>query len=612
MPRTVTYDRFEAGLDLRKGASVSDANRLRVLTNAYVTNGRAIKKRPCLAHVATLEAGTVGLRGGGGRLNTFYGSVAVAHANPLFRSNRVAHPDTATEPELIHFYDTFLGYGYAAVQYENGTIKHHYIDAGGLTGWATGVTYTEGDTIRPSTTNGYRYQMTSGDQKGTFTVTIAAPAVFTNVAHGMSVGNPVRFTTTGALPTGLAVDTTYYVSATPTADTFRVSATLGGADVTTTGSQSGVHSLRRYTGITGGVEPVWPTTPGATVTENAGNNEITWTCYSTAITDTNCPHTKQVITQESKILSISVDGETVRYCATNLPRDWTTPSDAGFIPSGIQATGESEAKALGQFRKDLAILFSDSTQVWNIDPDPALITLTSNVENVGTNFSKSPAALAGDLFFLSENGIRSVSVITLTDNLEDNDVGSPIDNLIQSEILASDDPVSIYYPGLGQYWLVNGATVYAYSFSRTSKVAAWSKYTLPFVPSDVTVLNSKLYMRNGDDVYSMERDVYSDFGTPPQVTIEFPFLDQKSSGILKQYMGADMVGTGTFDVQYRFTVNNQSLITDPVTYTGDTRPETQTPMELCAVAIAPVITHRADEDFQLDMMQFYLEELGPN
>jgi hypothetical protein len=30
------------------------------------------------------------------------------------------------------------------------------------------------------------------------------------------------------------------------------------------------------------------------------------------------------------------------------------------------------------------------------------------------------------------------------------------------------------------------------------------------------------------------------------------------------------------------------------------------------VAIAPVITHRADEDFQLDMMQFYLEELGPN
>jgi hypothetical protein len=611
MPRTVTYDRFEAGLDLRKGASVSDANRLRVLTNAYVTNGRAIKKRPCLSPVATLEPGTVGLKAGGGKLNTFYGSTPVSHANTLFRSNRVAHPDTATEPELIHYYDTFLGYGYAAVQYANGTIKHHYIDDSGLTAWGAAGTYNEGDFVRPSTANGYRYEMTSGDVRGAVTMTIASPAVFTFVAHGLLVGNPVRFTTTGALPTGITANTTYYVTATPTADTFRVSATLGGADVNTTGSQSGVHTLRRSSGTSAGAEPAWPTTPGATVTDNAGTSEIVWTCRSTSILDTNCPHTKQVITQESKIYGISPDAETVRYCATNMPRDWTTPSDAGFIPSGIQATGESEAKALGQFRRDLAILFSDSTQIWNVDPDPANITLTQNVENVGTKFSKSPSALAGDLFFLSENGIRSVSVITLTDNLEDNDVGSPIDNLIQAEVVESDDPISVYYPGLGQYWLVNGATVYAYSFSRTSKVAAWGKYTLPFIPDDLTVLNSKLYMRYGDEVYSMERDVYTDFGTPPLVTIEFPFLDQKSSGILKQYIGADMVGTGTFTVQYRFTVNNQSLVSDPVTYTGDTRPETMTPMELCAVAIAPVITHQGDEDFQLDLMQFYIEELGP-
>lgn len=78
----------------------------------------------------------------------------------------------------------------------------------------------------------------------TFTVTIASPGVFTSVAHGFNAGSTVVFSTTGALPTGLAVATTYYViSAGLGADTFQVSATLGGAAINTSGGQSGVHSI---------------------------------------------------------------------------------------------------------------------------------------------------------------------------------------------------------------------------------------------------------------------------------------------------------------------------------------------------------------------------------
>lgn len=79
--------------------------------------------------------------------------------------------------------------------------------------------------------------------KGTFTVTIASPAVFTKTTHGLVVGDAVYLTTTGALPTGLSANTTYYVSNVPTADTFRVSATRGGADINSSGSQSGTHTL---------------------------------------------------------------------------------------------------------------------------------------------------------------------------------------------------------------------------------------------------------------------------------------------------------------------------------------------------------------------------------
>jgi len=84
----------------------------------------------------------------------------------------------------------------------------------------------------------------NGSYFATTTVTIASPGVFTSNNHGLNVGDIVIFNTTGALPTGLAVNTVYYVTSTSlTTNTFTVSATLGGAAINTSGSQSGTHSV---------------------------------------------------------------------------------------------------------------------------------------------------------------------------------------------------------------------------------------------------------------------------------------------------------------------------------------------------------------------------------
>ena len=77
----------------------------------------------------------------------------------------------------------------------------------------------------------------------TFTVTIAAPGVFTLAAHGLAINDTVMLEKDGALPTGLAIDTVYYLVATVATNTFSVSATKGGTAITTSGSQSGVHYL---------------------------------------------------------------------------------------------------------------------------------------------------------------------------------------------------------------------------------------------------------------------------------------------------------------------------------------------------------------------------------
>lgn len=77
----------------------------------------------------------------------------------------------------------------------------------------------------------------------TVTISIASPGVVSWTSHGRTANQPVLFSTTGALPTGLSPWVTYFVSATGlTADAFSVSATPGGATISTTGSQSGTHT----------------------------------------------------------------------------------------------------------------------------------------------------------------------------------------------------------------------------------------------------------------------------------------------------------------------------------------------------------------------------------
>lgn len=85
--------------------------------------------------------------------------------------------------------------------------------------------------------------VSSTDTSMTATITIASPAVVTAAAHGLVEGQKIRLTTTGALPTGLAIATDYFVRYLTTS-TFNLSATPQGALINTTGSQSGTHTVQ--------------------------------------------------------------------------------------------------------------------------------------------------------------------------------------------------------------------------------------------------------------------------------------------------------------------------------------------------------------------------------
>lgn len=81
---------------------------------------------------------------------------------------------------------------------------------------------------------------------GNPTITIASPAVVTLSGHNFVTGDQVYLTTTGALPTGLSVNTLYYVI-NVTSSTFKLATSLAnayaGTAINTSGTQSGTHSI---------------------------------------------------------------------------------------------------------------------------------------------------------------------------------------------------------------------------------------------------------------------------------------------------------------------------------------------------------------------------------
>jgi len=457
----ITFNKFDLGIDLRKGASVSDANRLREMKNAFVTTGLATGKRPGLSKVATLEAGTKGLFAAFGKLHTFYGQGTVSHANTLFQANKVQFSGGARPVADVPFADVFNAFIYCAVQYDNGTVEHHYLD-----GSAT-----------------------------------------------------------------------------------------------------------------------------------------------THIADANCPDTKGVVKLASKLFAIN--GDTVRYCKTGAPRDWSAANDAGFLPTGLNSRGDRGANALGVYQNKLTVLMRDGAQIWTVDPDPTKMSMDDIVENVGTSFPRSVANVAGDLYFLSDYGFRSITTLQLTNNLADVDVGSPIDSLVRPEIKTPGVfPRAFYFYGTGQYICAIGNQLFVYSISRTAKIAAWSRYFLPNAVDAFAELGQELYIRSGDDVFKLDAETFTDDGLQFEVLLDLPYMDFKSPGQLKHVYGADVVVDGQCEFSIGFDVRDPDAYTTPVKVKGNTRPAGMIPVECAGTEFALRFRNYDSASFRLDSVTLYYDVLG--
>lgn len=125
----ITYKKWDAGLDVRQGESVADANRLRILQNAYITNGKVPKKRPALDEAYGLGPNTHGLTQLDGKLQVFYD---VKHPQPTVPAgvqiNALSSVPGSPDIRRIHYAQHFNGYLYVVAEYIDDSVQHHYLD----------------------------------------------------------------------------------------------------------------------------------------------------------------------------------------------------------------------------------------------------------------------------------------------------------------------------------------------------------------------------------------------------------------------------------------------------------------------------------------------------
>jgi hypothetical protein len=84
----------------------------------------------------------------------------------------------------------------------------------------------------------------------TFTAVAATDVITTSATHGLVNDDTVVLTTTGTLPAGLALATTYYVLATPAVNTLTLAAVADGTIINITNTGSGTHTLTSVTSVT--------------------------------------------------------------------------------------------------------------------------------------------------------------------------------------------------------------------------------------------------------------------------------------------------------------------------------------------------------------------------
>lgn len=372
----------------------------------------------------------------------------------------------------------------------------------------------------------------------------------------------------------------------------------------------------------GDTEPTWPTSVGLAVAD--GN--MSWVCADRRITDPKCPQSKYVAISSSKIFA--GDKDIVAFSATTNPLDWTSPNDAGFLPFGLNNFGAEAVAGLNLYRSNLIIFNGLGYQMWQTDEDPTDMALLDS-SPVGCTFSKSIQPVNNDLVFESIVGMRNIGIAGASTNLQAGNFGKAVDPLVKTFRLAltgDQEPLSLFYPGSGQYWCWFGKDVVVLTINGGPSATSWARFRFPYAMTDWTTRDGVLYLRTtdataGDLVLQYdEGDVESpgtlvDDSGGADIAIDnlmwWAYLDFGPIGLDKTLEGFDIACNGEVTVSFGYNQKDFSKVTDGYVVDGDTMDQAgMVPYPVTAVTLQPRLSFTPGAQWEWQMFNLYVDAMS--
>lgn len=382
----------------------------------------------------------------------------------------------------------------------------------------------------------------------------------------------------------------------------------------------------------GATEPTWPTAVPiavldvSTFTDVNGvviKTSISWITSSRQVTDAKDPNTKVVALAASHVFA--GDKDIVPFSAAVDPTDWSSANNAGYLPTGLNNYGDNPVAVLALYRSNLMAINAGGYQMWQVDPDPANMALL-DAQPVGSIYTQAAQSVANDLLFLTEVGVRNLGTAGANANMQIGNLGQPVDPIVKVAIRSGVWPISLYYPGRGQYWLIFGAQAFVLTVNGTG-LKTWSRYVFPEVITDWSLSQGLLYLRTiTDKVWVLDDQALQDDvgGTPVnfQSWMQWPYIDSSVLGFNTMMVGFDLVGTGQVDVRIAYREDDATTFIDnpgfnttlnvTPAYTisiADILPGTPVPIPVAAPSYSLILVWAPNQAWQWQASSLYVQNM---
>ena len=236
------------------------------------------------------------------------------------------------------------------------------------------------------------------------------------------------------------------------------------------------------------------------------------------------------------------------------PTKWRI-SDLGssFIDLSNNVNGSEDLVSAAPYQGKLAIFTRDACQVWSIDVDAAQNAQGQIIQNSGC---LAPHTVLNwgevDVFYLSDSGMRSLRARDSSNQAVVNDIGTPIDTDIVTELRAhTEDEVfnshAIVEPKDGRFMVTIGEKLYVLSQFPASGILAWSTYEPGFSITAMCVMDGRLYVRSTSGLIYLYGGTDNNTYDSCTVTVTLPYLDGGKAANQKKLNGIDITSDGTWE-----------------------------------------------------------------